>query len=726
MNRVLMKLNKFSLFLFILFPVLWPQGKAAGEVLVLKNTRNYLNIQNYFDYIEDLEGQWSFEDVMDGKTGFQWQKDGHGALNFGYTDSVVWIRGGLKNETGRDDDFMLEIAYPVIDDIRVFLLKKGGVYRLQLGDKVPFGDRPVFHRNFVIPLHLEEGESTEFFLRVKTTSSMQIPLSVYQEDGFAAKAQTDMLGYSLYYGAMMIMVIYNIFLFIIIRESSYFYYVFYVFSMTLWATSLNGFSFQYLWPNATVWNDQVIVFSLNGIVFFASMFAARFLNAREDWPKNYKVFRILSLTAFTMMVFSYVTPYRFGISSAMIIAVTTIFYGLVITVLRVIEGYGPAKIFLLAWAMLLGGGVIMALSKFGLLSRSFLTETAVQVGSVLEVTLLSFALAHRLNLEKKQRIEAQRVAHIHERHARIAKETELMNEKKVRSAREEAFEIQKIATETLERKVKERKDELNETLERVKKSHDKIMENLAYARMIQAAILPDPTDVSGIFKEHVILYLPRDIVGGDYYYIDRTERLAIVALADCTGHGVPGAFMTLVANWELKRIVSSEKCYDPGEILVKMNKRIRKALKQDTEKPFSDDGLDMAVCVLDREEKKLTYAGARIDLRYAAGSDVQTIKGDRRSLGYIALVGDYRFTVHHLPISPETIFYMVTDGIVDQPGGISRQRFGTRRLNDFISTYSQKPLAEQSERLKEMMTAYRGERDQVDDMTMVAFKAEFI
>ena len=700
-------------------------GRVFAKTLVLDPDRRFMNVQATFSYLEDPAGEYSIEDVLRKKSGSGWTENIRDSLNFGYTDSVFWVKGQPLNSSSRPETYIFEIAYPVLDHISVYIVRQDRREVLDFGDKKPFHERQFNHRNFLFVLHLDAGETVDLVMRVSTTSSMQIPVNVFQEDDLVANSLSDILGLSLYCGAMLVMVLYNLFLFFSIRESMYLYYVFYVFFMTVWVTSLNGLAFNYVWPHATVWNDQVIVFSLNGIVFFASMFAMRFLDVRGAYPKIYGSYRLIPAVAFLMMVFSYVIPYRTGISSAIIVAVIAIGYGLTITVLRLFDGFMLARIFFLAWSTVFCGGVVMALSKFGLINRNLFTETAVQAGSVLEVVLLSFALAHRLNLEKKQRIEAQNIANIHERHARIAREHELFNERKARVAREEAHAVQKKVTATLEMKITERRKELSENLNRINAIHDKIMDSLGYARMIQAAMLPDPEDVATLLPDHAIWYDPRDIVGGDFYYVDTVADHIVVAVADCTGHGVPGSFMTLIANWELKRIVKGEKCYDPGEILVKMNKQIKKALKQDKDGAFADDGLDMAVCVLNPEKRSLEYAGARIDLKYMAGGEIHTVKGDRRSLGYVSLRGDYMYRVHRIHLEYPVTVYLSTDGIVDQPGEITGQRFGTNRLNEVLLSGSGLPLSEQCKRLKEILATHRGGRDQVDDMTMVAFVTVF-
>jgi len=689
----------------------------------LNPDKQAMNLEKAFTYIEDKDGIFSFDDVTGNDKDGLWKENLTGSsLNFGYTNSVYWIKGNFVNRSKTKESYVFEIAYPVIDDIRIFIIREKVMDAFHMGDKLPFNMRPIKHRDFLFPVNLDPGEKFCLVMRFKTTSSMQLPVNVYRYDILMENSQTEMLGLSFYYGAMLIMILYNLFIFLSIREVMYLYYIFYVSCITLWATSLNGISFQYLWPNATTWNDQVIVFALSGVVFFAAMFASTFLNVKQSHPKHYRVFMVLTSLAGSLMGLTFVIPYRAGISSAMVLAIVTIIYGLVITMVRLRDGFIPSRIFLLAWAMVLFGGVIMALSKFGLLQRNFMTESAVQIGSALEVVLLSFALAHRLNLEKKQRIEAQTTLNIHERHARIAKEHELKNERRAREAQEEAIEIQKKVTETLERNVQERRSKLNESLGKVSEMNSNVMESLAYARMIQTAMLPDPEHIKTWFPDHFIWWAPRDVVGGDFYYVDRIENGYVVVLADCTGHGVPGAFLTLIANWELKRIVRGEAIHDPGEILSRMNRRIKKTLKQEKGTAFSNVGLDMAVCIINPENKYLDFAGARIDLRYIKNHDIHTVKADKESIGYLSQKRDPKYSVHRLILVPHMTFYLSSDGIADQPSETTGQRFGKKQLNDTLFANSDLPLNQQYEHLKKTLATHQGKRDQVDDMTMVAFE----
>ena len=529
-------------------------------------------------------------------------------------------------------------------------------------------------------------------------------------------------GLGMYYGAMVIMILYNFFVYLSVRERNYLYYVFYVTSMTVFLTSLYGNSYQFLWPRSVWWNDQVLVVSLNFTIFFGLLFTGGFLKITQSRPRGYWLFVPLITVAAMIVLFSYQIPYRVGIKSTIVLAVIGIIWATVMAITRLLSGYHPARIYTLAWITMLGGGMILALNKFGLVPRSFLTENATLYGSVLEVVLLSFALADRLNLEKKERIEAQNLAHIQERNARIANENALLNERRAREAREQAFEVQKKAKETLEQKVNERTHELNDTLVIVREANNQIMSSLRYARMIQQAMLPQAGKINEWFPKSFIWWQPRDIVGGDFYYIDAIEPGYIVAVADCTGHGVPGAFMTLIANSELKRIVRGERCYDPGQILTRMNRRIRKTLKQDTDTAISDDGLDIGICVVRKNEAMVEFAGARIDLvRIGADGSLVKVRGDRSSVGYVSSKADHVYPGHRMDCKKDMMFYMYTDGLTDQIGEATGRRFGTPRLLETLQQIGDLAIDVQFLRLKDALEVYRGGREQMDDMTMIAF-----
>lgn len=412
-------------------------------------------------YLEDAEQEYVIDQMptMVQQGGFT--RSTLENLSFGYSDSVFWIYLPLTNLGERGIDRLFEIAYPVLDHVDVYIVQNGKfVQEYLMGDKQHFNKRPYRHRNFVFMLEVEPQQKFDVYIRVQTSSSMQIPIFAWEEKAFIEDGQRQILGLGLYYGTMLVMVLYNMFVFLSVREVNYFYYVMYVLSMVGFIASLNGISYQYLWPNSIWWNDQSIVVSLAAVVMFGTLFTRNFLDLPSTMRVTNFCFSVLAVLGVILIAASMVLPYRIMIISVILVAVVGIFLSITTGIIRWSQGFSAAKFYTIAWSSMLFGGVILALNKFGVLPRNTITENGTQIGSALEVILLSFALADRLNLEKKMRYEAQMSSLEHERESRRAQEKALLHERDAREAQERALRIQQRANEMLERRVQERTDEL--------------------------------------------------------------------------------------------------------------------------------------------------------------------------------------------------------------------------------------------------------------------------
>ncbi|MDM8522600.1 PAS domain S-box protein [Desulfococcaceae bacterium HSG8] len=272
-----------------------------------------------------------------------------------------------------------------------------------------------------------------------------------------------------------------------------------------------------------------------------------------------------------------------------------------------------------------------------------------------------------------------------------------------------------------ERKEKEKAERAREAAEAV---NQKIMESIRYAKTIQSSLLPSPESLKIHLPHSFFIWMPRDIVSGDILFTDTFPGGIVIATVDCTGHGVPGAFMTMIASSGLRRIIKDENCYDPGEILKRLNFFVKTSLHQDTEHAISDDGLDAAVCVARYQADgaaNLTFAGARLPLICIHNNEITTIKGDRQSVGYRRSDLDFSFTNHAVKIEKGMSFYMITDGFTDQLGEKNDRRFGSRRFRELLGENSSKPFEEQREILLRAFNEHKGEGERQDDVTMVGF-----
>ncbi len=274
--------------------------------------------------------------------------------------------------------------------------------------------------------------------------------------------------------------------------------------------------------------------------------------------------------------------------------------------------------------------------------------------------------------------------------------------------------------------------DLTDALEELDASHRKIMSSLHYAKMIQSSLLPNIPELKTCLPNSFVIWMPRDIVGGDIFFAERFENGLIVSVMDCTGHGIPGAFMTMIASSGMRKIVRDEGCHDPAEILERLNAFIKTTLQQDTAHAISDDGMDAAIVSVQcqsydcqenvADKGVLTFSGAKLPLLYVQDNKIKVVKGDRHSIGYRRSDMHYKFTNHTLALPDKGMtFYIATDGYTDQFGGQTNRRFGSNAFKRLILENSTKSFEEQKEILIRVFAQHKGENEQQDDMTVVGF-----
>ena len=407
-RREVSKLNLSpTLFLALLCLSLTANGNnAAPDLSVNPITQEYpLGTHTWF--YEDTSGDLTFADVS-ANNFRQWQKSQQDNLSFGYTGSVYWFHVSLANDAADLQKRLLEIAYPVLDYIDMYIMRDQTLQEShQFGDRLPFAQRPVDHANFVVPLDLPGKSRTDIYLRVKTGSSMQIPLKLWSYEALVERDQNELIASGLYFGAMLIMTLYNLMLFFVLRDRNFMYYVVYVISMAMLIFGIKGYSFKYLWPEASAWNDQSLVLSLAFTVVFACAFTSSFLQVPQHRPLLSKILTFHMVVGAVCALLAFVVPYRLAIISTILMALSSILCCFTIGIVRWKDRYDAVRYYLLAWSFMLAGGAILAMNKFGLVPNNFFTQNAAQIGSSIEVVLLSIALANQMNTERHLRQLAQ-------------------------------------------------------------------------------------------------------------------------------------------------------------------------------------------------------------------------------------------------------------------------------------------------------------------------------
>jgi len=265
----------------------------------------------------------------------------------------------------------------------------------------------------------------------------------------------------------------------------------------------------------------------------------------------------------------------------------------------------------------------------------------------------------------------------------------------------------------------------------IEKKNESIMASISYAKRIQVALLPAQDEFNNAIPQNFIYYKPKDVISGDFYYctvipaVGGEGEKTIIAVADCTGHGVPGAFMSVLGVQSLNKIIQSG-IYSPDRVLTELHKEIREVLKQQVNEVR--DGMDIVLCVIDKKQKTVAYSGAINPLYYIQEDETGTpqfieIKATKRAIGgFQREEGDRFFEKHIIDISKPTTFYLSTDGYRDQFGGENNKKFMARRFKELLYHIQNKPMQVQQQVLNDVITSWLGKNSQIDDMLVIGIK----
>jgi len=271
----------------------------------------------------------------------------------------------------------------------------------------------------------------------------------------------------------------------------------------------------------------------------------------------------------------------------------------------------------------------------------------------------------------------------------------------------------------LERLVTDRTRELNA-------SREQILSSINYARRIQKAILAEPEELRATLPDSFILSKPKDIVSGDFFWFRVRPGMIFLAAVDCTGHGVPGAFMSMIGNSLLNQIVIRDQVYEPADILARLHEAVVNSLKQEGHVVHATDGMDLSLCRIDPVSHRLTFSGAQRPLylirKTAGGSpELITIKGDRKSIGGRRHHRQPEFRRHVIELQRGDCFYFITDGFTDQPNP-ERKCYGSPRFRQFLTSIAHLSMTDQHAAFEQELAAYRGGAPQRDDITVVGVR----
>lgn len=645
------------------------------------------------------------------------------ALAVQFTTSYYWMRFSITNESKTSTTFFIETARPITDQIHFFSFEEGRIVNEMVnGDDFNYYSKVVKHRKNIFPVEIQKGEKKEIVLRIMSEGEgIILPLLIHEKTQFFELDYKEQFRNGFYYGLMGIIIVIYFFFFLLLKDITFLYYILYVFFQGLLQFSLDGYSHHHFFPNNAYMIHRLPLIAGGMTIVFMLIYVVHFLN-RKNLPKGiYNAFRLCGVLIIFSFVFTFLEGSMHSLSFpivngfsllSVILAVSAIFY-------QRAKGFKVDNYFTIAFVVLIFGAIVFILGNFNFIKNAAISLNALKVSSMFEVIILSISMSFKYRTLQKDKEEAQKVALQNLKEKNI-----LMDEVNVR----------------LEDQVKERTSEIeNQRSELVFKNRE-ILSSIQYAKRIQEAILPSNSQVGKLLSDAFIFYLPKDLVSGDFYFVDeKTNGSVVFAAVDCTGHGVPGAFMSMVGNNFLNQSIIEKNLTSPASILGFLNIGLSNTFSNDNPDEVLRDGMDLALCMLNSDRSELQYSGAKNPLYIVTSKPIRSelkdfvkhenethglieIKGDKQPIGKYSDLELQTYVNHKFSVEKGDIIYIFTDGYPDQFGGPKIKKFNYRRFRSFLLDHSHLPMAEQKRRLEENFYSWKGKTDQIDDVLVMGIR----
>lgn len=712
------------LLLIILVPQLKGQNSEKSFVTQIdsESIKGRYELRNTFlKFFEDRNEQFDFEAVSSPRFASRFapyiqlpKPEGDQTHPF-RSHLTYWVKIDLQSNLKKESNWILFLGY--ISEAEVYVQPDmGHELPLRAGFLVPHAQHnPKEGQEVKTMITLAPQSRVSVYVKFKNTINYPPEPSFFlesQESWQEVRDQTNMVQ-GIFHGLLWMILVYNFFLFLSLRKYTYLHFLCYVLFISFYFLNEYGYLEDYFLAN-----EPRISFYLGNLVYFALIFYILFNRSFLQIPTYYpRLDRFVKIWLGISILFALISiplhHYAFDIYQPVrnifhlvYVLALVVFIFAVLFIRDVLASY-----FVLGNFFVLAGGFFIVLGNYGIIPFNLYYLLG---GLVAQLITFTMVMSYRYRQTLMEQQEAQ--------------------EKLILQLRANEHLQTKVNRE-LEQKVQERtvdivnaKEEIqtqNELLlqrgKELEKSYKNTKDSIRYAQRLQGAILGDEGKIISDFRDGFILFRPRDIVSGDFYWTTTIERQRILIVADCTGHGVPGALMTVLGNAVLEDVVNHEKITEPDQILYALDKRVVETLQSQSGSK-QKDGMDLVVINFDEISYTLKYAGAKNPLYYIRDYEIEQIKGSKFPIGIYEHKKEKTFPLHELQARPGDIFYLSTDGYQDQFGGEKGFKYMKKRFREFLMNNSHLPMSEQKRRLENELDLWQGGNHQTDDILVVGIK----
>ena len=665
---------------------------ASGLLRIDKNNEDRWVPDSLYTFYEDESNKLTVHDVE--RIDF---KEGNTLV--GKPSSTYWLKLAVKGDSSFVKKWVLEIYNVHIDHLTLYRpLDNGGFDSSETGYNLTFKEREYKTINFVFDIDGSSNNIKTYYFKIKSDNPAWLEAHLRTNNYYTYYAVSEYYLLGVFYGIILIMAVYNLLIFFSTKESVYIYYVLYVLLSGLVSILEDGTGFAHLWSDYPGFSDFASTYARLLWLLSFVVYSKKFLKLDFYYPKYNRwldyvvifyvlIFTIEKLLGHSVFVYeSYLAPYVFLFVIAIMVWLK--------------KNYSPASFFVYGFTVVLIS-IFMSIIRdngFGIDTDSggrilsIVIVYAVNIGVVIEIMFLSFSLGNRMKYlkESEEMAQANTITQL--------KENEILKDK---------------VNLELEDKVEER------TLELRKKNKD-IIDSINYAQRIQTAVLPNRELILKVIPNNFIFHRSKDIVSGDFLWVEEQFGKKFFSVIDCTGHGVPGAFMSIMANNNLNYLLKEKKIETPGEILKQLDIKVKATVRQSKD-DFNDlFGMDMSLCSLDTQTMVLEYAGAFNPLWVYNGKEMKETRPERYPIGHYFFEPDEKvFKNNKIQMVSGNRIYLFSDGYQDQFGGEKGGKFLKAKLKELILSTAKLSLEQQRKALELAFDDWKANYEQIDDVMIL-------
>lgn len=693
-------IRKIALYgLALLITFLLPSKSVGQDLIEFNSTGANLNqsISDQFTLYE-TDKETSINEFIANKSDFKGVRIKRSLANLDFTDSYFFLSFELKNSLNEKLNLVLETARPITNDVQLFDVES--LETFHSGDAIPFKSKDLEINISAFKLVLLPNQKKEFVLKLHSDGeSLVIPMIFREQSQFDEVQRQNQLVFGLFIGIFLFTIIIYSAFYALLRDRLFLVYVIYVFFSGLLQFALDGYLHQYIFTSGNYLTQHSIILIAGLAVLFALSYATSYLKLEGIFRRISRAFIVL--VTITMIASTIPgSPYLIAFPLINLLS----FGALVFILIAGLRMYSNGKVsifFIIGLGSIVAGGIVFLLGNFGVIDALWFTQPALKVGAMIEIICLSILMAGQ--------------------YKQLQQEKELAQKALLTQLEETNLKLETI--------VEERTRELNSQRLLLKQRNDDFVSSVRYAEKIQSAVMSNESKLKSILPDSFVFFRPKDIVSGDFYWVEQLapnknwkNGLVLWATADCTGHGVPGAFVSIIGNYLLQMTKNNSEIKYPGQVLDFLNTQINRTLNSEFNREIIRDGMDMVLCALDREGKKLYFSGAKNPIYIVRKNELLEFKGDRKPIGFDDSAEEFHFATQTIDLEDGDMIYSFSDGFADQFGGPKGKKFMTKKLKQMLTDQASHEVSNQQAHIESTFDSWCGDLDQLDDVLLIGIR----